>query len=78
MRVEPWFPSPCRDLGYSQRAGLAARQLSTNRRLVMSAPDLAATTLRPVKNGAINGDSLEASSLWRDHGALVFVVRRPG
>lgn len=59
-------------------AGLAARQLSTNRRLVMSAPDLAATTMRPVKNGAINGDSLEASSLWRDHGALVFVVRRPG
>ena len=46
--------------------------------LHMSAADLATTTLRPVKNGAINGNSIEASSLWRDNGALVFVVRRPG
>ena len=58
-------------------AGLAARQMSISRRVVMSA-DLATTTLRPVKNGAINGNSIEASSLWRDNGALVFVVRRPG
>ena len=28
----------------------------------MSAADLATTTLRPVKNGAINGNSIEASS----------------
>ena len=59
-------------------AGLAARQMSISRRMVMSAADLATTTLRPVKNGAINGNSTEASSLWRDNGALVFVVRRPG
>ena len=59
-------------------AGLAARQMSISRRVVMSAADLATTTLRPVKNGAINGNSIEASSLWRDNGALVFVVRRPG
>ena len=58
-------------------AGLAARQ-SISRRVDMSAADLATTTLRPVKNGAINGNSIEASSLWRDNGALVFVVRRPG
>ena len=59
-------------------AGLAARQMSISRRVDMSAADLATTTLRPVKNGAINGNSIEASSLWRDNGALVFVVRRPG
>ena len=58
-------------------AGLA-RQMSISRRVAMSAADLATTTLRPVKNGAINGNSIEASSLWRDNGALVFVVRRPG
>merc|ERR1712025_389118 len=32
----------------------------------MSAADLATTTLRPVKHGAINGNSIEASSLWRE------------
>ena len=58
-------------------AGLAARQMSISRRVVMSA-DLATTTLRPVQNGAIRGSSVEAASLWRDNGALVFVVRRPG
>ena len=52
--------------------------MSISRRVAMSAADLATTTLRPVKNGAINGNSIEASSLWRDNGALVFVVRRPG
>ena len=59
-------------------AGLAARQMSISRRVVMSAADLATTTLRPVQHGAIRGSSVEASSLWRDNGALVFVVRRPG
>ena len=44
----------------------------------MSAADLGTTTLRPVQNGAIRGSSVEAASLWRDNGALVFVVRRPG
>ena len=59
-------------------AGLAARQMSISRRVVMSAADLGTTTLRPVQNGAIRGSSVEAASLWRDNGALVFVVRRPG
>ena len=59
-------------------AGLAARQMSISRRVAMSAADLATTTLRPVQNGAIRGSSVEASSLWRDNVALVFVVRRPG
>jgi len=59
-------------------AGLAARQMSISRRVDMSAADLGTTTLRPVQNGAIRGSSVEAASLWRDNGALVFVVRRPG
>ena len=59
-------------------AGLAARQMSISRRVDMSAADLGTMTLRPVQNGAIRGSSVEAASLWRDNGALVFVVRRPG
>ena len=39
-------------------AGLAARQMSISRRVVMSAADLGTTTLRPVQNGAIRGLSL--------------------
>lgn len=59
-------------------AGLAAKRLAAGRRLTVSASDLAATQLKPVKDGAVSGSACAASSLWSPHGSLVFVVRRPG
>ena len=34
--------------------------------------------LIPVSRGAVSGAAIEASSLWNDGPACIFVVRRPG
>jgi len=59
-------------------AGLAARQRAAARKLTMSAANLASAKLLPLKGGAVSGAAVDGSALWKDDGALVFVVRRPG
>lgn len=44
----------------------------------VSASQLGAARVTPVVNGATAGETMPASSLWSDAGAVVFVVRRPG
>jgi hypothetical protein len=45
----------------------------------MSALSISKTPLRRVISGALSSDApLLGGDLWRQHGAVVFVVRRPG
>lgn len=44
-----------------------------------SALSIAKAPLRRVVGGVLNGDApLVGSDLWRENGAVIFVVRRPG
>jgi len=39
---------------------------------------LASVPITPLRNGRPAADTVAASTLWKDRGAVVFVVRRPG
>lgn len=45
---------------------------------MMSASELARVALRPLVNGLPQGEAVRAGSLWKEGGAIVFAVRRPG
>eukprot|EP00928_Gymnodinium_smaydae_P011166 TRINITY_DN14152_c1_g3_i1.p1 TRINITY_DN14152_c1_g3~~TRINITY_DN14152_c1_g3_i1.p1 ORF type:complete len:151 (-),score=14.17 TRINITY_DN14152_c1_g3_i1:827-1279(-) len=67
-------------------AGLASSRFAAGRRgftscaavPVLKESALRQISLKPVLDGKIVGDATVAGELWREHGAIVFVVRRPG
>jgi len=59
--------------------GLAMRRLFSSSRPTTLSIELNNIMLNPVINGALADTSpVSSSSLWRQSGAVVFVVRRPG
>ena len=53
-----------------------ASTISTPPGTGLAAP--AGADLLPVSKGAVSGGAIKSSALWKDSGALIFVVRRPG
>ena len=39
---------------------------------------ISGASIRSVENGRVIGESMPAGNVWKENGAVVFVVRRPG